>query len=292
MFDFEFLAPTSLAEVLDILAEHGEDASLIAGGAFLTIALKLGLIASRYLVSLSQISALQGIEPIPGRGLRLGALTTHRAIETSPLCREKYTLLSQTYTQVANVRVRHQATVGGNLAAADYASDPPAALIALGAQVRLLSRHGERLMPLREFIVGHYTTTLQPHELLTEVIVPEPPPAARSIYLKYKSRSSEDRPCASVAALLSPDSEGRCETLRVVVGAAAEVPHLDNEALVLARGERLTPSLIDEIACRYAETLEPVSDLRGSAWYRREVSAVMVRRALQAVAHAPLEARV
>ncbi len=285
MFNFELLTPTGIDQVLEVLDEYHEESSLIAGGAFLTIALKLGLISSQYLVSLQNILSLKYIKEDSSDGtLRLGALTTHREVEMSDLCRQDWPLLSQTYAKVANVRIRNQATIGGNLAAADYASDPPSALIALNAQVRLVRRSSERVIPVSDLITGHYATTMEPGELLTEVIVPKPPLNTRCTYVKYKSRSSEDRPCASVAATLQTDEKGRCTDLRVVIGAASERPHINEEALALAKGETITPSLITEIARRYAETLDPIDDLRGSAWYRRQVSEVLVQRAITDIA--------
>jgi carbon-monoxide dehydrogenase medium subunit len=224
----------------------------------------------------------------PGQTLEVGAMVTHRAIETSDLVRSRASLLAEACAQVANIRVRTQATLGGNLIAADYASDPPAALIALDARVRLRSAGSEEELPVRNFITGYYQTTLQPTQLLTEIIVPIPPPHSRGAYLKFKTRSSEDRPCLNVAALVSFEDSG-CREVRVVVGAAADRPQVVDEALELARGERLSRELIEEIAQAYGRAIEPIEDLRGSAWYRRQVIPVLVRRALLAVANLSAE---
>lgn len=275
-----FLAPTSLDEVLLLLDAYSDEVSLIAGGAVLTIALKMKMVESEYLLSLANIPELQVLKEQADGSLCIGSQVTHRQIELSPLCNEKFPLLSKTYGKVASVRLRNQATVGGNLATADYASDPPSALIAMNARVLLKSLQGERELPMQDFVLGHYYTALEENELLTQVIVPKPHPNAKSTYLKYKSRSSEDRPCASVAAVLTVDDAGKCEQLRVVVGAAAEAPHIDEAALHLALGEPLTPALIKEIAQRYQAGLKPMDDLRGSAWYRREVSGTLIKRAL------------
>jgi carbon-monoxide dehydrogenase medium subunit len=172
--------------------------------------------------------------------------------------------------------VRNQATVGGVLADADYASDPPAVLAALGARAVLRSTRGERSVSIGELILGYYETCIEPDELLVEVRVPAAP--RRAVYRKFRSRSTEDRPCVAVAAA----HDG--ERLRVVVGAVAEVPQDFPDVCALADGQALEPSLREEIARRYAERVEPMSDARGSAAYRRRVTAVEVRRALEELA--------
>jgi aerobic carbon-monoxide dehydrogenase medium subunit len=179
--------------------------------------------------------------------------------------------------------VRNQATVGGNLAEADYASDPPAALLALEARVRVVGPNEEREIPLSEFFLGFYTTGLAPDEIITEVIVPPLPASAHAAYLKFTSRSAEDRPCIGVAAVADFDDAGRCRDLRVAVGAAMETPQRLAQAEALARGERLTDELIGAIADEYRQALDPLSDFRGSAWYRREMIGVFVQRALAEV---------
>lgn len=284
MYDFTYTKPTTQAEVVRLLDRHGDDASLIAGGAFFTIAMKLGLVGANTLVSLQNVDSLRQITVAQDGSLRIGALVKHREIELSDMLQEHWPLLPMTYGKVANVRIRNQSTVGGNLVTADYASDPPSALMALQANVRLVSNRGERVIPVRELIVGHYATSKEPDELLTEVIVPPMGEGARATYLKYKSRSHEDRPCASVAAVLWVDADDVCTDLRVAIGAAAEKPHIQDEALALAIGRPLDAQIIEQIADAYADTIDPIDDLRGSAWYRREISRVLVSDALSDLA--------
>ena len=200
--------------------------------------------------------------------LRLGAMATHRAVERSDAVREGWPVLARAFSLVASPRVRNQATVGGVLADADYASDPPAVLTALGARALLRSARGERLVGMDELIRGHYETCIADDELLVEVRVPPCP--ERAVYRKFRSRSSEDRPCVAVAAVRGEAG------LRVVVGAVAGRPQELPE--VCASGA--APA---ELGSRYAEAIEPMSDSRGSAAYRRRVIAVEVRRALEAL---------
>jgi aerobic carbon-monoxide dehydrogenase medium subunit len=277
----EFLRPTSLQEAVGALAEHGDEVRLIAGGTALVLMLKNRLISPSKLLSLDLVPELRYIEHQPGTGLRIGALTTIREAELSPLVREVNPTLAHTFGEVANVRVRNAATVGGNLAEADYASDPPCALVAMRASVTAVSTRGERTIPLVEFFKGFYETALAPDEILTELVVPDPAPTARSAYLKYVTRSSEDRPCVGVAALVERGADGLCQELRVVVGAVDETPREIPAAEALARGQRLSDELIAEIGERYGEEIEPLSDMRGSDWYRRQVIKVFVGRAIR-----------
>jgi aerobic carbon-monoxide dehydrogenase medium subunit len=268
----EWHEPRSLEEALALRARYGEEATLVAGGSFLGIVMNQRLFAPTMLVALRGVPDLDYIEGNGGL-LRLGAMTTHRAVERSPVVREGWPSLAFTFSVVASPRVRNQATVGGVVADADYASDPPSMLAALGARVVARSAGGEREIPMDEFVLNHYETALEEDELVTELRIPRP--AGSSVYRKFRSRSSEDRPCVSVAAAREDGG------LRVVVGAVAGRPQYFPEICELARGERLGGDLAAEIGRRYAERIEPLSDSRGSARYRQRVIAIEVRRALE-----------
>jgi aerobic carbon-monoxide dehydrogenase medium subunit len=268
----EWHEPRSLEEALALRARYGEEATLVAGGSFLGIVMNQRLFAPTMLVALRGVPDLDYIEGNGGL-LRLGAMTTHRAVERSPVVREGWPSLAFTFSVVASPRVRNQATVGGVVADADYASDPPSMLAALGARVVARSAGGEREIPMDEFVLNHYETALEEDELVTELRIPRP--AGSSVYRKFRSRSREDRPCVSVAAAREDGG------LRVVVGAVAGRPQYFPEICELARGERLGGDLAAEIGRRYAERIEPLSDSRGSARYRQRVIAIEVRRALE-----------
>jgi aerobic carbon-monoxide dehydrogenase medium subunit len=268
----EWHEPRSLGEVLSLRAEHGDEATIIAGGSFLGIIMNQGLFAPTRLVALRNVPDLDYIEA-DDNVLRLGAMATHRAVERSEVVKDGWPTLAFTFSVVASPRVRNQATVGGVVADADYASDPPSMLAALRARVVARSTRGEREIPMEEFVLGHYETALEDDELVTEVRVPRGD--GRSVYRKFRSRSSEDRPCVSVAAVRENGG------LRVVVGAVAERPQYLPEVCAIAEGERLDGELAAEVGRRYAEEIQPLSDSRGSARYRRRVIAVEVRRALE-----------
>jgi aerobic carbon-monoxide dehydrogenase medium subunit len=267
MTEPSWMAPASLDEALALRAEHGDEATVLAGGTFVAILMNQGFLAPGALLSLGGVDELRGIAVADGE-LRLGAMTTHRAVERSATVRDGWPVLARAFALVASPRVRNQATVGGVLADADYASDPPAVLAALDARAVLRSRRGERSVRVSELIRGYYETCIEPDELLVEVRVPPQP--ARAAYRKFRSRSSEDRPCVAVAAV-------RGDRLRVVVGAVADTPQ---EFPDLCDGEP-APA---EVAAGYAERIEPLSDARGSAAYRRRVIAAEVRRAVEEVA--------
>ncbi|MDQ4081687.1 MAG: FAD binding domain-containing protein [Actinomycetota bacterium] len=266
----EWLAPSSLEEALERKAEYGEEATVVAGGTFLAILINQRLLAPSLLLALRDVPGLSYVET--NGDLRLGAMTTHRAVELSSPVQSGWPALARAFSLVASPRVRNQATVGGVLADADYASDPPAMLAALGGRVVAKRRGGEREIPVEELITGYYETSLSPEELIVEARVPA---GGRAVYRKFRSRSHEDRPCVSVAAAV------RDGTLRVVVGAVAARPQHFPEICALADGGEVDGELATEIGERYAEEIDPLSDVRGSSSYRRRVIAVEIRRALE-----------
>ena len=281
MPNIKLLQPAKLDEAVALLAAENEEAKIIAGGTALVIMLRNRLIAPATLISLGRLHELRTIRHEPGTGLKIGALVTVREAELSPVVREKNPMLAQALGKVGNVRVRNAATVGGNLSEADYASDPPCVLVALRARVKARSARGEREIPLTSLFKNFYETALASDEILTELIVPDMAPRSRAAYLKFISRSSEDRPCVGMAAVLESEPDGTCKDLRLVVGAVAETPQEIAAAEALARGKRLNDALVAEIADAYAASIEPLSDLRGSDWYRKQIISVLARRALK-----------
>jgi carbon-monoxide dehydrogenase medium subunit len=281
MPNIKLLQPTSLDEAVSLLREHSDETKIVSGGTALVIMLRNRLIAPATLLSLGRLSELRGIRHEPGVGLRIGALATIREAEMSSIVHEKQPMLAQTFGKVGNVRIRHAATVGGNLSEADYASDPPCVLVALRARVKARNAKGEREIPLTDFFKGFYETALAPDEILTELIVPDMAPGTRATYLKYVSRSSEDRPCVGMAMVLERQTDGTCKNLRLVAGAVSETPQEVASAETAASGKQLSSAVIDEIAGAYSTAIEPLSDLRGSAWYRKQLIRVMARRAMQ-----------
>jgi carbon-monoxide dehydrogenase medium subunit len=282
MPDIDWREPSSIDEALDLLARYGEEAKVLAGGTWIALVLSQGLLAPSLLVSLHRIAGLNNIAIDRDGSVHLGPMVRLRQAELAPLVRERLPVLAATLADVANVRVRHQATLGGNLCDADYASDPPAMLAALGAVVELTSRRGTRRVSVRDLIVGHYATVVAVDELLVDVVVPTLPGGTGASYLKFRTRSHEDRPCLGVAAVVRLDPAGRCSHAEVVVGAVADRPQRFPDVLAALVGEPLDPAAIGAVAEAYAARIDPISDLRGSAEYRRQMVRVFVRRALRA----------
>lgn len=287
MIDFDYRAPTSLDEALALLQQHGDSARVVAGGTALVILMKQRLVQPELLVSLRRIPELDAIRADNGT-LHLGATATHRAVETHPVVRERWPLLAETFRHVATVRIRNMATVGGSLAHGDPNQDPPPALIALDARARLRSAAGEREVPVRELFLDYYETDVRPGEVLTEVLVPAPPPEAGWAWVKFLPRTADDYATVSVACLLTLEpGTTRCRDVRVALGSAGTTPIRAEAAEAALRAEDVTPARLREAAQLVAEAVDPIADFRGSSEYKREMAVVWTRRALeQALARA------
>src|SRR5574341_748726 len=189
---FNILEPKSIQEACKILSDD-EDVKLISGGTALLILIKHGILLPKTLVNLKKIKAAAEITYDPGSGLRVGGLASIYDVESAPSVRQYYPLLARACHVVANIRIRNMATIGGNLAHADSQSDPPAALVALDASVELTAATSVRNVNLRDFLLGSYETSLQRDEILSALVVPPPPANVKGTYLKFTTRSSEDR---------------------------------------------------------------------------------------------------
>jgi len=281
MISPNLLQPSTAAEAVAMLAEHKDDARVISGGTAIVPLMQEELLIPSYLVTMYKVPGLDYIHHEPGLGLRIGALVSLHDVEISPLVRRHAPVLSYTMSRIASVRVRTVATVGGSLAEANYASDPYGVLIALNAKVNIIGIAGERTMQMRDFIKGQYSTALQQDEIVVELFVPEVSDTTSATYIKYTTRSQKERPAVGVASLARLNDSGACEELKVVVTAVAETPQEVVEAEQLALGEKPSISLMREIALRYSQQIEPLEDHRSSAWYRRQLIEVLVRRSLE-----------
>jgi carbon-monoxide dehydrogenase medium subunit len=275
---FGYHRPESLDAACRLMAEFGRRARLMAGGTALTIFLKEGLLDADQIVSLERIPL--GSVSWTGGVLTAGAMVTHQVLVDHPLVRAHVPVLAEVLSQVASRRIRNVATIGGNLCLAEAASDPPGLLMALGAHVTARSVRGERRVGLRDLFQDYFATTLTPDEILSEVHVPAPPPAAGLSYLKWTPQSRADKPVLAVTALVRR-TDGVCAEARVVVGAAGPTPLGLPTVDAALRGEALEASgAVSRVADAYAEAAQPVSDIRGSEAYKRRMIRVLVRRAL------------
>ena len=280
MIDFALLRPQTIDEAVALLAEYGEDARPLAGGTALALLLKQRLVQPAALVSLAGIPALKGIR-VEADGLHIGAMTHHAAIERLAGVEGVSPLLVETYRHVATRRIRNQATVGGGLAHGDPAQDPPAALLALDALVRIVGPAGERTIPVEALFVDYYETDLQPGEILTEVIVPPQPIGSAGAYLKFLPRTVDDYATVAVAVRLS--LVGReLANVRVAFIAAGSTPIRAQAVEELLNGAVPQPGVLHEAGELAKTVVDPLDDLRGSAAYKREMAAVFLQRAVEA----------
>jgi len=281
MHRFTVEQPTTLAEASALLLGH-EDSRVIAGGTALVLLMKEGLLRPTRLVALRRIPGLTAVEEADG-AVRLGSMVTQHTLEISPLIRQRLPMLAEAASTVGNIRVRVVSTVGGSLSEADYQSDLAPALAALGARVHIHGRQGGRAVPVVEFLRGMYEVDLQPGEVVAAVEVPLPPPGSAAAYLKHVTGPITDRPCLGVAAVVTLDGTGRCRALRValssVMGFSSRPLVIDGAAAGVA-GRPLDEDAIAAVADAAYAQADPPDDLRGSAWYRREMTRVFTRRAL------------
>jgi carbon-monoxide dehydrogenase medium subunit len=277
---FDLLQPRSLAEAVELLQKHGDDARAIGGGTTLVILMKQRALHYPYLVNLQTIPGLNEIKQ-EDHGVRIGALTTHRMVELSPLIRQTFPVIAEAFGHIGNVRVRHTASVGGNLAHADYRLDPPPSLLALGAEVSAFGPNGTRTIALKDFFRGIYETALEPNEILTDVKIPQMPANGRAVYLRYSTLSGNDWPCLGVAAYLRKEN-GRCEQLRLALGGVAPTPLLIS-GLEFAHDQIVDAEVIEKILAAVEEQISPSSDLRGSDWYKRRMARLFTQKAIEQV---------
>ncbi|MCC7106456.1 MAG: xanthine dehydrogenase family protein subunit M [Chloroflexi bacterium] len=281
MRPFDYRLPESLEEAAALLSELGDDAKLIAGGTALVLLMKQDLVQPAYLVDLGRVPGLRGVRRTGG-ALAIGALTTHRELETSDEVRGACPVLAETLGKVATIRIRNMATIGGNLAHGDPNLDPPVTLLALDASVRLWSASGERDARLEDLFVDYYETAIQPTEILTDVLIPAMPPRSSGAFLKYTPRTEDDYGTVTVAVRLTADPSGeRCQDVRIAIGCAGPTALRAREAEDELRGQVLGEGAFREVGALAYRAVDPISDVRGSAEYKQAMAAVFVRRALQ-----------
>ena len=279
MNDFEFHAPESLQEALALLTQYNGDAKLIAGGTALTLLLKQSLVQPDHLISLHRVPEAHDIELSDGV-LRIGGLATQRDVEISPLVQQHAPLLANAYSRVATIRIRNAATVGGGLAQADPAMDPPPSLLILGASVKTVSPRGERTIPIADLYVDYFETTLEPDEIVTELDVPVQDPAAGWTYIKYLPRTEDDYATVAVAAMGRVEG-GKIADVRVGLGAVAATALRASVVEDALRGADATIDALREASQAVFDIVDPTDDPRGSAGYKRDMSVVFTRRALE-----------
>jgi aerobic carbon-monoxide dehydrogenase medium subunit len=278
MRDFEFLEPKTVKDASVMLADHGEDCRMISGGTALMLALRQRMVNPTHLISLGRIESMRGISYDEKLGLRVGARTLHSEIAASSLVRERCPMLADMASRVANPQVRNQGTIGGNLCYADPATDPPSCLMALGATIVASGIHGDRELPIEDFLVDYYTTDLKGDEILAEIRVP-PVDFTLGRHVRFLRTAAEHRPMINLAITATHDG-GLCREAQIVIGATTPVPSHVVRCEDFLAGRTLTYEVAEEAARIAATDINAISDIRGSEEYRRDMVRVVTRRTL------------
>ncbi|MBI4261568.1 MAG: xanthine dehydrogenase family protein subunit M [Actinobacteria bacterium] len=274
---FEYHRPSSLEEAIETLAAHAEDGKVLAGGQSLIPLMKLRFAQPGHLVDINRVPGLDGIAE-EGGGLRVGALARNNAIASHEVVMARYPAMAQAAPLISDPIVRNLGTIGGSLAHADPAGDWGSVMLALGASVVLRGPRGEREVPVGEFLVDTFTTTLEPDEILTEVRVPAPAERSGGAYLKLERKVGDFATVGVAVHLdLSDGAVGRAGIALTAVG-SRNIPASEAEGSLA--GAEPTDEAFAEAARMAAAAAEPTSDVRGSAEYKRHIVEVFVRRGL------------
>jgi aerobic carbon-monoxide dehydrogenase medium subunit len=274
---FEYFSPQDLESAVALLSEHREEAKVLAGGQSLIPLLKLRLSGPRVLVDINRIASLVGFED-KGDSIVFGALCRYAEIESSSVLAEKLPILTDAASLTADVQVRNRGTMAGSLAHADPAGDWAPALLALEATVTVRGAKGERILSVEDFLKDAYTPDLNPDELLTHVTVPLPDPRASGAYLKFEKRAG-DFAVASAGVQLRLDGQGRCEDVRIGVGALAATAVRSRKAEEALTGHEPDPDRIAKAAEALQGDIDPFEDIRGSVAYKRNLASVVLEKA-------------
>ena len=282
-YDFEYFQPTSVRDALFLLSKYQEKARIIAGGTDLIVQMRKKIVRPEYLVQIGHIPDLNYINYDAVKGLKIGALTTIRAIERSAELRDKYSILCEAAEQLASVQVRNLATIGGNLCNASPAADMAPALIGLSAAVKIVGLDREKVVLLEDFFTGPGSTVRKTDELLLEFQIPPLPPHTGGVYLKYGRRGATDVAVVGVAAVVTLESpNATCKDAKVVLGSVAPTPMRALKAEQILKGNQIDDALIDKAGQAASEEANPVTDFRASAQYRRQMVKVFTVRAVRA----------
>lgn len=274
---FEYFAPATLPEAVKLLAEKGYGAKILAGGQSLIPAMRFRLAQPEVLIDINRINGLSYIKEENGH-LAIGAMTREAELDANPLIHQKYTLLADTAKVIADPLVRNMATVGGNLAHADPANDHPATMLAYNASVVAVGPGGERVIPIDNFFVDLFTSSLAENEILHEIRIPTPPAHSGGAYLKLE-RKVGDYAVAAVAVQLTLDGN-TCAALRIGLTNVSPTPMRATTAEATLTGQPLTEENIKAAAAAAAQECEPSADLRGSEAYKRDIVRVLTIRAI------------
>ena len=276
--DFEYFAPKALKEALALLEKYREDYKIIAGGQSLLIMMRQGLIKPGHLIDIKGISELNYITSDTKKGLRMGALTTHRTVEKSPVIQKSFGVIAEMEHRLASIQTRNWGSIGGNLCHGDPAGDLAPVLIALNATLTIAGIQGEKNMLVEDFFLNYFETALEHGELLREIQVPALPLNTGAAYTKFNVIENDMATVGVAVSITLSSQEGNCKDVRIVLANAASTPMRAKKAEELLRGKKITDPLLKEAGEIASTEADPISDIHASVEYRQELIKVLVKR--------------
>ena len=288
---FDYYAPASKVEALELVKSLGDKAKILAGGTDLMIMMKEKMISPEAIIDIGSLEELKGIKCEPGKGAEIGACTTIADIEFSKELSEKYGALTHAAGELGSNQVRIMATIGGNCCHSSPAAETPSPLTALGAKAVLSSLESERELAIEDFILGNRKNALQPGEMLTKFVLPEPAPKSACRYGHIGLRNAMEIDAVNMAVNITLEDD--CATIKnvkLVMGSVSPRPLVSEMIPSLLNGQKLTDELAQKAGEAVQNEAKPISDVRASAEYRREVVAVLARRLIKEAYEAAKEA--
>ena len=282
MRPFEFVAPRTLAEAIQAMASANGNARALAGGSDLIDQMRVGRRTPSLVVDIKNVPEMQRLEYVPGEGLHVGTGVSCTATANYPAVGEHYPPIKESCLLVGSVQIQNRASIGGNVCNASPSADTVPPLVAYGARGLIAGPRGQREVLIEEFFLGPGSSALEPDELLVEITVPPPPPNSSGHYLRFIPRNEMDIAVAGAASMVAVDpATGRCTMARIGLAAVAPTPVRAREAETALEGQVLTRQLIKEAAELTPRATNPITDVRGSIEYRKELCKVLTRRTLE-----------
>lgn len=278
---FDYIRPGNMQDAIAALQANDEP-YLLAGGTDLLIGMKTNAVKPKCLIDLKGIPDLEGIEY--NNGFKLGALTTVRDVEVSPLIREKIPVLSEAAGTLGSIQIRNRATIGGNLCHGSPAADMAAILLAMNCEVKIATGNGAKTIGLDQFFIAPNRTVLNRNEILSQLIIPKEIEQFKGVYLKHGPRKAMDIGIVNIAILLDADAgSGLCNQIMIAMGAVAPRPIRAKKAEALLNGNKLKSETIQKAAEAAANEATPITDFRASAGYRKDLVKNLVARGIHQI---------
>jgi CO/xanthine dehydrogenase FAD-binding subunit len=274
-----YFQPETVSDAVSLLASYGERAKILAGGTDLLVLMRSRILRPECIIDITRVPELDYISYRDEDGLRIGALATLRAVELSKVVKDRYHALYEAVQQMGSTQVKNMGTVVGNLCRASPAADTAPPLLVLEAKVRIAGPVETRIVPLESFFIGPGQTVLQHYEMVTEIVVPELPAGTGMAFLRA-TRVAADLAQVNVASAVTV-KDGACEDARIALGGVAPTPIRARKAEEVLKGEKLGDSVVQRAAETAAAETRPIDDVRSTAEYRKELSKVLVRRAIR-----------